>query len=55
LSVDDLVKGLPILILAIGEGEGECNFLPLLAMVLVDEGTSSNLGVGGDEKSLCGE
>jgi hypothetical protein len=55
LRVDDLVKGFLILNLAAGAGEGKCNFLPLLVVVLVDEGTSSNSGVGGGEKSLCGE
>jgi hypothetical protein len=47
LRDDDLVKGFLILILAVGEGEEKCNFLPLLAVDLVDEGTTSNLGAGG--------
>jgi len=55
LWVDDLVKGFMTLILVVGGCEGKCNFLPLLAMVLVDKGTSSNSGAGGHEKSLCGE
>lgn len=42
LRVDDLVKGFLILILAAGAGEEKCNFLPLLVVALVDEGTSSN-------------
>jgi hypothetical protein len=55
LRVDDLVKGFLILILAIGVGKEKCNFLPLLAVALVDEGNSSNSSAGGGEKSLCGE
>ena len=55
LSVDDLVIGFLILILAAREGEGKCNFLPLLVVVLVDEGTSSNSCARGGEKSLYGE
>jgi hypothetical protein len=54
LRVDDLVKGFLIIILVAGEGEGKCNFFPLLAVVLVDEETSSNSGAGGGEKSLYG-
>jgi hypothetical protein len=41
--------------LAAGAGEEKCNFLPLLVVALVDEGTSSNSGAGGGEKYLCGE
>jgi hypothetical protein len=52
---DDIVKCLLTLVLATGAGEGKCNFLPFLAMVLVNEGTSSNSGAGGGENSLCGE
>jgi hypothetical protein len=55
LWVDNLVKGFLILILAARAGEGECNFLPPLAVVFVDEGTSSNSSAGGGEKYLFGE
>jgi hypothetical protein len=55
LRFDDLVKGFMIFILATGAGEEKCNFLPLLDVALVDEGTSSNSGAGISEKSLCGE
>ena len=55
LRVDDLVKGLLILILVVGAGEGKCNFLPLLVVVLVDEGTFSNSSAGRGEKYLFGE
>jgi hypothetical protein len=43
---DDLVKGLLTLVLVVATGEGKCNFLPFLDVVLVYEGTSSSLGVG---------
>ena len=43
---DDIVKGLLTLVLVVATGEGKCNFLPFLAVVLVDEGTSSISGVG---------
>jgi hypothetical protein len=41
--------------LATIEGDEKCNFLPFLVVVLVDEGTSSNYGAEGGEKSLYGE
>jgi hypothetical protein len=46
LWVDDLVKGLLTLVLVVAVGEGKCNFLPFLVVVLVDEGTSSSSGAG---------
>jgi len=55
LGVDDLVKGLLPLVLTVGGEEGKCSFFPFLDVVLVEEGTSSNPGGGGGEKSLCGE
>ena len=55
LGIDDLVKGLRPLVLTSGGEEGKCSFFPFLDVVLVEEGTSSNLGGGGGEKSLCGE
>jgi hypothetical protein len=55
LLVDDLVKGLLTLVLVVGLGEGKCNFLSLLDVVLVNEWISSNSGAGGGEKSLYGE
>jgi hypothetical protein len=44
LWVDDLVKGLLTLVLVVAVGEGKLNVLPFLAVVLVDEGTSSSSG-----------
>jgi hypothetical protein len=55
LRADDLVKGFLILILATEAGEDKCKLFPLLVVDLVDEGTSSNSGAGGGEKSLCGK
>jgi hypothetical protein len=55
LRVGDLVKGLLMFILVVRESEEKCNFLPLLVVALVDEGTYFNSGAGGGEKSLCGE
>jgi hypothetical protein len=55
LGIDDLVKGfLPLVVATKGE-EGKCSFFPFLAVVLVEEGTSSNPSGGGGEKSLYGE
>jgi hypothetical protein len=55
LGIDDLVKGLLPLVLAARGEDGKCRFFPFLDVVLVEEGTSSNLGGGGGEKSLYGE
>jgi hypothetical protein len=55
LRVDDLVKVFLTFMLPVGVGEEKCIFLSFLSMALVEEGTSSNLGAGGGEKSLCGE
>jgi hypothetical protein len=55
LWVDDLVNDLLNLLLAVGACEGKCIFLSFLAVVLVNEGTSSNTGAGGGENYLCGE
>jgi hypothetical protein len=55
LRADDLVKGFLNFMLVVGVGEEKCNFLPFLAMPMVDEGTYSNSGAGGGEKYLCGE
>jgi hypothetical protein len=52
LRDDDLVKGFLTFLLAVGEGEEKCNFLPFLVVALVDEGTSSNFGAAEDVKSL---
>jgi hypothetical protein len=49
------VKGLLPLISAAGGGEGKRSFLPFFDVTLVEDGTSSNPGGGGSEKSLCGE
>jgi hypothetical protein len=46
LWADDLVKCLLTLVAIVVVGEGKCNFLPFMAVVLVDEGTSSSSGVG---------
>jgi hypothetical protein len=46
LWYNDLVKCLLNIVLVAATGEGKCNFLPFLAVVLVDEGTSSSSGVG---------
>lgn len=45
LWVDDLVKGLLALVSIVAVGEGKCNFLPFLAVVLA-EATSSSSGAG---------
>jgi hypothetical protein len=55
LWVDDIVKGILTMVLVVGAGEGKCNFLPFLVVVLVDEGTFSNSGAGGGESYFCGE
>jgi hypothetical protein len=55
LGIDDLVKGILPLILTAGGEEGKSSFFPFLDVALVEEGTSSNPGGGGGEKSLCGE
>jgi hypothetical protein len=55
LGTNDVVKGLLPLVLAVVGEEGKCSFFPFLDVVLVEEGTSSNPGGGGGEKSLCGE
>ena len=55
LGIDDLVKDLLPLILIAGGEEGKSSFFPFLDVALVEDGTSSNPGGGGDEKSLCGE
>jgi hypothetical protein len=55
LRVDDLVKGLLILVLDVEGDEEKCSFFPFFVVVLVEEGTSSNSGAGGGERSLCGE
>jgi hypothetical protein len=55
LGTDDLVKGFFPLVLVVGGEEGKCSFFPFLVAVLVEEGTSSNPGGGGGEKSLYGE
>ena len=55
LRVDDLVKDFLNFMLVVGVGEEKCDFLPFLAVTLVDEGNSSNSGAGGGEKSLYGE
>jgi hypothetical protein len=55
LRVDDLVKGFLTFVLTVEGDEEKCNFLPFLVVALVDEGTSSNSGAGGGERSLCGE
>jgi hypothetical protein len=55
LRVDDLVKGFLTFVLAIEGDEEKCSFLPFLVVDLVEEGTSSNYGAGGGERSLCGE
>ena len=55
LRVDDLVKGLLILVLDSEGDEEKCSFLPFFVVDLVEEGTSSNFGVGGGERSLCQE
>ena len=44
LWVDDLVKGLLTMVLVGAVGEGKCCFIPLLTVVLADEGTSSSSG-----------
>ena len=49
------MKGLLPLISTVGRGEGKRSFFPFLDVTLVEEGTSSNPGGGGDDKSLCGE
>jgi hypothetical protein len=46
LWANDLVKGLLTLVLVATVGEGKCNFLPFLDVILVDEGTSSSSGAG---------
>jgi hypothetical protein len=55
LGIDDLVKGLLPLISIVGEGERKRIFFPFFYITLVEDGTSSNPGGGGGEKSLCGE
>jgi hypothetical protein len=55
LRDDDLVKGFLILVLAAKGDEEKCSLLPLLAMALVEEGTSSSSSAGGGERPLCGE
>ena len=55
LGNDDIVKGFLPLVVAAGGEEGNCSFFPFLNVFLVEEGTSSNPGGGGGEKSLCGE
>ena len=55
LRDDDLVKGFLTLVLAIEGDEEKCSFLPFLVVALVEEGTSSNSGVVGGERSLYGE
>jgi hypothetical protein len=55
LGIDDLVKGLLLLISTVGSEEGKRSFFPFLDASLVEEGTSSNPGRGGGQKSLCGE
>ena len=55
LGTNDLVKSLLPFILATGGEEGKCSFFPFLDVVLVEEGTSSNLDGRGGEKYLCGE
>jgi hypothetical protein len=55
LGIDDLVKGILPLISTVGGGEGKRSFFPFLYVTLVEDGTSSNPGGGGGEKSLCGE
>jgi hypothetical protein len=55
LGTDDLMKGILPLVLAVAGEEGKCSFFPFLSIGLVEEGTSSNHGGGGGEKSLCGE
>jgi hypothetical protein len=55
LRVDDLVKGLLTFVLVVEGDEEKCSFLPFLVVALVEEGTSSNSGAGGGERSLCGE
>jgi len=55
LGIDDLVKGLLPLVLTVEGEEGKCSFFPFLDVVLVKEGTSSNPGGGGGEKSYRGE
>jgi hypothetical protein len=55
LGIDDLVKGLMPLVLVAGGEEEKCSFFPFLYVFLVEEGTSSNPGGGGGEKSLYGE
>jgi len=52
LRVDDLVKGLLTFVLTVEGDEEKCSFLPFLVVALVDEGTSSNSGAGGGERSL---
>jgi hypothetical protein len=55
LGIDDLVKGrLPLILTTRGE-EGKSSFFLFLDVSLVEEGTFSNPGGGGGEKSLCGE
>lgn len=46
LWANDLVKGLLTLVSIAAVGEGKCNLLPFLAVVLADEATSSSLGAG---------
>jgi hypothetical protein len=41
---DDILKGLLTLVLVVATGEGKCNFIPFLAVVLFDEGNYSNSG-----------
>jgi hypothetical protein len=55
LGLDDLVKGLFPLVLATRGEDGKCSFFLFLDVFLVEEGTSSNPGGGGGEKSLYGE
>jgi hypothetical protein len=55
LGIDDLVKGLLLWISTAGGGEGKRSFFPFFDVTLVEDGTSSNPGGGGGEKSLCWE
>jgi hypothetical protein len=55
LGIDDLVKGVLPLISTARGGEGKRSFFPFFDVTLVEDGTSSNPGGGGGDKSLCGE
>jgi hypothetical protein len=55
LGIDDLVKGLLLLIWTARGEEDKSRLFPFLDVALVEEGTFSNPGGTGGEKYLCGE